>query len=313
MKFAELQIFVDVVENGGMTQAAAISGVSQPGISRTIRDLETRMRATLLRRTGRGVELTPAGMEFLEFAKSSISALEEAKSRVLEVSGGLPDRLRIAIPPRLGSTVFPVLYRRFMQELPEVAVTATEAFTADMADSMNAGRLDLLVSYLPVIPGSGEGKPAFRESLYLVVGDDSADDEETEITLADLAEQPFLLNHQGSPYRRLIESHFLAAGHKLIVDREIETAEGLLAFACEGEGVTILPYSNFHAEEARGDVVGRLITNPQIERTIYIHIGRHLDMRTSDLVSRLIHLCLRSIADDVKWTPISSRNATNGV
>ena len=302
VRFADLQTFVDVIENGGMTQAAAIKGMSQPGISRSIRDLETRMRATLLRRTGRGVELTPAGTEFLAFARASLRALEEARLRVLEVSGGMPERLRIAIPPRLGAVVFPDLYRRFMSELPDVTVAATEAFTADMIDGMNAGRLDLLVSYVPTMPGSGDGRPVFREKLYLVEGVAHAGDGTGPIAIAEVAKRPVLLNHQGSPYRRQIEGQFSAAGYKLIVDREIETAEGLLAFAFEGEGVTILPYSNFYAEASRGDVVGRLITDPEIERTIYLHAGRHLDQRTADLVRGLVLHCLEDVAETIRWS-----------
>lgn len=287
-----------------MTQAAAINGVSQPGISRSIRDLETRMRATLLRRNGRGVELTPAGIEFLAFAKSSLSAYEDAKSRVLEVSGNIPDSLHIAIPDRLGSVVYPVLYRQFMLELPEVAVAAAEALTADMIDGIAAGRVDMLISYLPTIPGSQGGKPAFRESLYLVERKIKTESADPTVSLADVAKQTFLLNHQGSAYHRLIDSAFSAAGHKLTVAREFETAESLLAFACEGEGVTILPYSNFRAEAQRGDVVGRLITDPGIERNIYVHTGRHLDNRTANLAREVVLRCLKEIAMSVRWSPI---------
>ena len=191
-----------------------------------------------------------------------------------------------------------------MLELPEVAVAATEALTADMIDGLNAGRLDLLVSYLPAIPGSDGGKPAFHESLYLVERKTKQESGNATVSLADVAKQPFLLNHQGSAYHRLVDAAFSAAGHTLIVAREFETAESLLAFACEGEGVTILPYSNFRAEAQRGDVVGRLITNPSIERNIYIHAGRHLDNRTASLAREITLRCLTEIAESVRWSPV---------
>ena len=307
MRFADLQTFVDVVEAGGMTQAAAVKGVSQPGLSRTIRDLETRMQAPLLRRTGRGVELTQAGSEFLAFARSSLASLEEAQRRIRELSGALPDRLRIAIPPRLGVAVFPELYRRFMLDLPEVAVAATEALTADMADGMNAGRYDLLVSYLPSVPGAGPGRAAFREELYLVEGRKGAQRGDAPVRLAEIARRPILLNRQTSPYRRLIDSVFAEAGHRLTVSREIETAEGLLAFASEGEGATILPYSNFHVEAARGEVRGRLITDPLIQRQIYIHAGRHLEPRAAALAGGIILNCLKSVAESFRWTAVGRK------
>jgi len=309
MRFADLQTFVDVVEAGGMTQAAAVRGVSQPGLSRTIRDLETRLQAPLLRRTGRGVELTQAGAEFLTFARNSLAAMEDAQRRIRELSGALPDRLRIAIPPRLGVAVFPELYRRFMLELPEVAVAATEALTADMADGMNTGRYDLLVSYLPSVPGAGPGRAAFRESLYLVEGRGAAAVSDAPVRLSDIAKSPVLLNRQTSPYRRLIDGIFADAGCKLTVSREIETAEGLLAFATEGEGATILPYSNFHAEAARGEVQGRVIVEPAIERQIFIHAGRHLEPRAAGLAGDIILTCLKGVAERFRWFPVGRKTA----
>ena len=314
MRFADLQAFVDVVESGGMTQAAAVKGVSQPGLSRTIRDLERSMQATLLRRTGRGVELTPAGAEFLKFARSSLEALEIVRRRTREMSGAMPEKLRIGIPPRLGTAVFPDLYRRFMLEFPDIGVTATEAYTAELAEGLSAGRFDLIVSFLVTVPGSGDGIPVFRERLYLVDGKAGASSGDTPITLAEVAGLPILLNQQASPYRRLVESVFASAGHKLTVSREIETAEGLLAFASEGEGATILPFSNFHAEAARGDVTGRLIIDPSIERNVYIHTGRHLNRRAADLAMAIVLRCLQGVAETFQWFPIrrADKSGHNG-
>ena len=66
MKISYLEVFRNVVESGGMTQAANLIGVSQPGISRIIREMENQLGTQLFRRTGRGVELTPAGEVFSE-------------------------------------------------------------------------------------------------------------------------------------------------------------------------------------------------------------------------------------------------------
>lgn len=286
-----------------MTQAASIKGVSQPGLSRVIRELETRMRTQLLRRTGRGVELTPAGQEFLTFARGCIADLESVKRRIRDISGAMPERLSIAIPPRLGSLIFPEIYRRFMQAMPEVTIHAREATTEDMADGINAGRYDLLVSYLPSAPGAGRVETAFTEDLYLVGRPSGLTANDAPIELSALAGRPIMLNSRTSRYRRLIESAYSAAGLAFEVSREIETADGLLAFAREGEGLTILPYSNFHEEAARSDVIGRKIVNPSINRPIQIHAARHLEHRTAMLSLGLVRSSLNAIAARAHWAP----------
>ena len=304
MRFEDLQTFIDIVEAGGMTQAATVKGVSQPGLSRTVRDLETRFGATLLRRTGRGVELTAAGAEFLSFAKDSVLRLDDVREQIRQMSGAMPQRLRIAVPPRLGVTLMPLLYRQFIRELPDVTLKVSEELTADMAEGMNAGRFDALVAYLPSNPGSGDGKPIFRESLYLVGKPSSAFKDEGPIRLAEVARYPLLLNNRRSRYVRRIEQAFQAAGYKLEIAREIETAEALLAFAVEGEGYSILPFSNIHAEVARGDVVAREIVNPPIERDIHVLVCLQLDHRTAAKIIDLVSESLGPAAELVRWCPL---------
>lgn len=301
MRISDLQTFIDVVEAGGMTQAASTKGVSQPGLSRIIRELESQMGATLFRRTGRGVELTNAGSEFLSFSRETIARFDETKQRIRDVSGAMPERLSIAIPTRLGSFVFPELYRRFMQAMPDVTVHAAETMSEDMADGMQSGRFDLLASYLPAAPGAGLAEPVFIEDLYLVGAPRELDATDDTIRLTDLAGQQILLNSRRNRYRRHIEQAYASIGQKLVVSREIETAEGLLAFTKEGEGITILPFSNFYGEASRGEVTGRRIVEPPIRRAIYIHASRRLDRRTATQSISLLKQSLSAVAEKVRW------------
>ena len=56
MRISELQHFIDVAEYGSLTHAAEVRGMSQPGMSRIVRELENQVGSALLRRTGRGIE-----------------------------------------------------------------------------------------------------------------------------------------------------------------------------------------------------------------------------------------------------------------
>ena len=79
MELRHLRYFVAVAEAGSLTVAAARKlHTSQPSLSRQIRDLEDEVRAQLLRRSARGIELTPAGRAFLDHARSVLSQVEAA-------------------------------------------------------------------------------------------------------------------------------------------------------------------------------------------------------------------------------------------
>lgn len=307
MRFADLQTFIHVVEAGGITQAAAAKGLSQPGVSRIIRELENQIGALLLRRTGRGVELTPAGAEFLTFAKESLDALDKTRRRVRGLSGAIPRDLQIAVPSRLGAVLFPDLYRRFLAELPDVSIIATEELSNDIAEGFATGRLDAAISYLPTVAGAGDGTPLYRECLHLVGRAAVLGNTDAPVPISQLANHRILLNRTPSRYRRLIDAAVSASAGKLVVHREIETAEGLLAFAAEGEGVTILPYSNVLQELARGDITARQIVEPEIERIIYLLIARRLAPHAVSRVTGVIRRALAPIAPLIQWLPISKR------
>lgn len=302
MKLSDLQIFVDVIEAGGMTQSAQRKGVSQSGISRTVRDIESKMQAHLLRRTGRGVELTAAGTEFHQFALQTLAAFGETQNRIHALSVSLPKKLSVAVPLRLGRLLVPELYRRFANSMPEVDFQAYE----ERSDRVAEGNFDLAVSYAPTGIDTDVATAVIQESLYLLGTTPIIEDSDAPITLSTLSDLPLMLP-SNPRYRRLIDNAFRKAGLQMRVTRELESTEASLAFASEGEGVAILPYSNIYPEVARGEVIARLIVEPCIERKIYLQVGRHLDRRITRPAVKTLQESLLSVAEVAKWQWLGAR------
>ena len=102
MRITDLSIFRDVAQHGSMTRVADLRNASQPGISRIIRELEREVNVPLMRRTGRGIELTGAGKAFLAFAQTCLKARQDLEG-ALEVYRE-PEKkvLSIAIPIGIG-------------------------------------------------------------------------------------------------------------------------------------------------------------------------------------------------------------------
>ena len=89
------------------------------------------------------------------------------------------------------------------------------------------------------------------------------------------------------------------------VVRELETVDALLAFAMEGEGVSILPYSNVYQEVERGEISARKIVNPGIDRKICLVMSKELDHLLMRQVKKIICAAIISISDSAKWEVIS--------
>ena len=150
----QLRHFIAVAEQLHFGRAAAALHMSQPPLSRSIRDLEGRVGALLFARTRRRVELTPEGARFLEEAKRTLAQLERAVLEVRSMAAGDGGRLRLGFVSLADYGVLPGLLKAYKAARPGVALALREMLSPDQTVALAAGELDFGLLLPPVVPPS---------------------------------------------------------------------------------------------------------------------------------------------------------------
>jgi DNA-binding transcriptional LysR family regulator len=130
----ELVYFVAVAEELHFSRAAERLGIAQPPLSRAMSRLERRMGVRLLERTSRHVELTPAGLVFLDECRRLLQGMDSAVQRTQRAGG--PSRLVLAVRPGTGSGLLAQALRSHDGAAPELV------FTHDQAGALRDGTAD---------------------------------------------------------------------------------------------------------------------------------------------------------------------------
>lgn len=266
MELRHLRYFIAVAEHRSVAEAARQLHIVQPALSRQIRDLEHELGADLFVRSAKGVELTPAGEQFIRDARAIMSDLHMAKERIARMANGQLGVLRIGIAPNYSwhpSILRPL--RAFKQVQPDITLMLEPALAARQLAKIAEGTLDggFLAWRDPQDP-MFSGLPIFDCQLVLAVPRGSELHLNMPARLADLQHQPsvwFARDQAPSYYDFLIHNcHVAGLSPQLIhLGADINTILGLVAagmgyaivpdasqFSCPSE-VALVPYPELSA------------------------------------------------------------------
>ena len=158
MELRHLRYFVAVAEEQNVTRAAARLHVSQPPLSRQIRDLEEELGVALFEHSAKAIRLTEAGRVFLNEAQAVLRRAEEAVQTAKAVASGQRGEIRAGYAPSLTVEVLPRALRAFQALRPGVGVRLHDLSTEEMLRDLRQGRLHVaLLIQLPAKALAGSG------------------------------------------------------------------------------------------------------------------------------------------------------------
>jgi LysR family transcriptional regulator, nitrogen assimilation regulatory protein len=255
MDTRKLAYFVQIVDSGSITKAAAALHVAQPALSQQVSALETDLKQRLLIRSKQGVEPTAAGHTLYRHAQTILKQVEQARQDVASSGAAPAGRVSIAIAPySMASSLTPRIMSEVARRYPDIVLHLTEIYGGVLSEAIKNGRLDMALIYEPGPIRGVQFTTMIVEDLHLVVnGKNRAAAESGEITLEDAARFGLFLPEQNHTLRQIVETGMRDKGLTLRLVGEVESVPSLTRLLRADLGATILPKSAadalFHEED----------------------------------------------------------------
>jgi len=256
IKLRHLQCFLEVARHGSMVRAADRLAVTQPAISKTIRELEETLGAELFDRSARAVTLTRSGAVFLRYAGAGMTALMQGVDSLDQAGAGAETAIRVGVLPTVAARIVPQAVRRFKQE-SRAAISLETGANATMLGQLRVGELDLVVGRLAQ-PEQLTGLSftyLYSERVSFVVRAGHPLLRETGFTLDRIRDYTVVYPIEGSIIRPYVERFLIASGVGALPDR-IETVSNAFGrvFVRETDAVWIISHGVVARETAEGSL-----------------------------------------------------------
>jgi DNA-binding transcriptional LysR family regulator len=245
MELRHLRYFVAVADELNFRRAAQRLHVSQPPLSRQIRDLEDELGTKLFDRSRQKLVLTRAGEAFLKEARQILSQTQRAAQLAKAASRGEAGQLGVGILPPIGGLFVPPAIRVFRERFPLVDLNILELSPQAQIGALMDRRIDLGFVPLPLIERVPdlEFEPIRVVEMMAVLPPGHRLARQRRLTLPQLAQEPFVMLNRSSSalLHEWILSQCRQAGFEVRIGKLADSPLSVLELVSSGFGVSLLP------------------------------------------------------------------------
>lgn len=237
MKLRQLEIFLTIAEYESIKLAADTLFISQPAVSKSLKELEESIETLLFDRLNGRLYLNTAGKIFQQKAKALLQEYQELTQLFQENSEEWPIFLGASLT--FGETNLIPALLNFQKKFPQIPLNVSITNAQTVGDKLLDNMLDIGILANPIL------RPGFKniplKSLELVFVGQEKFLTNGEITVEDLGQLPLLLRENGSSFRTSLDDVFRKVGLPLKPIWTSTSTETLLKGALAGFGVTFVP------------------------------------------------------------------------
>ena len=226
-----MQYFLAVTREGNISAAAQSLNLSQPSLSRQLKDLEDELGAKLFIRGNRRIELTEEGLILRKRAGEIMQLVELTESEISEVKNNISGTLSIGAGESLSMHRITEVFRRLKENYPDIRLNVVSGDTEDLKDRLDRGLLDFALIFTDFDRNAYHHLTLEEKEIFgVIMRRDDALAEKEYITVKDLYDKPLIVSRangldifSGSQARKLQ----VAATYNLLYNASLMVEDGI--------------------------------------------------------------------------------------
>ena len=270
----QMEALIRLVETGSFTHAAEAMALSQPTLTKHIRNLEGAVGARVVDRKNKGISLTPEGRILYDYARRIARLREDARERIENLKADESGHIFLAASTIPATYIIPRFLGLLKKSDPEIRVHIRMGDSEETLQTILGDQAEMGIVGKRSPDRRLKVEPLWQDRLVLAVPAGHPWAKRTSVSSAEIAAVPFVLRERGSGTRNALEGCLAKQGGRSLdsfnVTCEMGSSEAVKEAVLAGLGVSVLSIHAMERELSQGLIAAVPVEDCAIERRFYL-------------------------------------------
>ena len=270
----QLEALVSLIEERSFSGAAKKMLLSQPSLSKHIKNLEIFVNCRLINRTKNGISLTREGTILFGYAKKILKLRDDAREKIVSLKDSVSGHVFIGASTIPATYILPRVLTGVRQKHPDIKIHILSSDSDDIVQMVSDDQVEIGFIGKPLHERRLHCAPIWNDELVLAGKKGHRFEGRENVTLEEIMQEPFIIREKGSATRSILEEYLksnnLPGISRFTIACEMGSSEAVKEAVIAGLGISILSIHALHRELEQGIVSRIPIGGHTINRNIYI-------------------------------------------
>jgi DNA-binding transcriptional LysR family regulator len=280
----QMEALISVSEEGSFSRASKRMLLTQPALTKNIRNVEDSLGVLVVNRSNAGISLTPEGKILYDYAQRIVKLRDEAKAKITKLHENIGGDIYIGASTIPATYILPRALSSFSKTNPDIRIYIKAADSAEAMNMVLDGEVEIGCIGKKPLNQKLMAEPLWKDRLILAVPKLHPWRKKKSITLPELLNEPFVIREKGSATRELFESCLKESRSislsQLNVRGELGSSEAIREAIIAGFGVSVISSHAVERELSQGLLFEIPIQSCPMERNFYLIYKTKFDFRS---------------------------------